>query len=908
MKQSILAKSLLVASLTLSALYTSVAQTPQQKSQEGVMEFNYARPLSYRIAGITVTGGKGYNEDVLINLSGLAVGDVVDVPGIAFSDAVRRYMRNGFFDNARIVATQTKGNEIWLEIQLTQRPRITSIAYTGTTKSETKELETRTGLRPEMQLTPNIIDRTKTIVKKYFDEKGYLDMAVEITQTPDLSQENHVIVTVAIDKKSKVHVQQIDFVGNEKLSDNTLKAAMKKTNEVFSLRKGRFINSFLEIFSQKKFVEKDYKEDLQNLLARYHEAGYRDAEILSDTIIKDPNNPKRVRLQINIDEGKRYFIKDLRFVGNTKYPTEYLNALLGIKPGEIYNQKRLEKRISIDEDAVANVYYNNGYIFAHIDPVETAIVGQDSVRLDLRVTEGPQATISKIIIKGNDLVYENVIRRELYTKPGKLFSKEDLMNSYMALNQLDQFDPEKSAPKPIPNPQDGTVDIEYDLEPKRSDKFEMSFGWSQAGILASVGVRFTNFSMNNLFHPSMYKGVIPQGDGQTLSLNISSNGRYYQQYGLSFIDPWFGGKHPNYFSANIFFSRQTAIDTKYYNNQISSSGYYNPYYYGAGYGGYGYGGYGGYGGYDPYGYGYGNGGAIMENSYNPNQSLSILGTSVGLGKRLSWPDNWFMIYGSLSYNFYHLSDWVYDTFEGFHNGNANDLNFTLRLSRSSLDNPVYTRRGSDFSLSVSATPPYSLLDGVNYADPRLPSETRYRFVEYHKWRFTGRVFSSLMNPQLVQYTPVLMNRIDMGILGSYTPYKRSPFGTYYMGGDGMGGYVGSYMNETIGLRGYKNGSIAGNNYNYATAFMRLTTELRMPIVFQGQTNIWALAFLEAGNAWSYIADFNPFDLKRSAGLGVRVTLPMIGLLGVDWGYGFDRPNLSNERGGSNVHFVLNREF
>ena len=707
---------------------------------------------------------------------------------------------------------------------------------------------------------------------------------------------------IVIDKKSKIKVAEIIFKGNEALSDAQLRKAMKKTNEVFSLSKGRAWSSILEMFSSKKFIEKEYREDLNNIIKRYQEAGYRDAEILSDTIYRDGN--KRIKIEIALNEGKKYYISSLRFVGNTKYPSDFLTSVLGIKAGDTYNQKRLDSRLVSDEDAVAKLYYNNGYIFARIDPVETA-VKDDSVALDLRIMEGPQATINKVIIKGNDILYENVIRRELYTKPGKLFSTDDLMNSYMALNQIDQFDPEKSVPTPIPNPQDGTVDIEYKLEPKRSDKFEISLGWSQAGLILRVGLKFTNFSIYNLFHPEMYKGIIPQGDGQTLAIDAMTNGRYYQQYGISFIDPWFGGKKPNYFSTSIFYSRQTALDTRYYNNQIGYGGYgfYDPYGYGyGGYGGYGYGGY-GYGGYG----GYGNN-ALMENAYNPNQSLQILGASIGFGKRLNKPDNWFQLYLSANYNLYMLKDWIYDTFRGFHDGNANDISFQIRFSRTSIDNPIYTRRGSDFSLSLTATPPYSLFDKKDYSDPRLSSKERYRFIEYHKWRFSGKVFTPLLNPSLVQYTPVIMTRFDMGFIGSYTRYKLSPFGTYYMGGDGMSGYVGSYMNETIGLRGYANGAIAGNNYDYAYSFLRLTAEFRVPILFKGQTNIWALAFVEAGNAWSEIADFNPFALKRSAGVGVRITLPMIGLLGVDWGYGFDRPNGSMQRGGSNVHFILGQEF
>ena len=587
-----------IASPAVKAQQDSTLQKPSAPFQ-----VDYLRPVSRRIADIKILGGEGYASSVLISLSGLNVGDVVEVPGIAFSDAVRRFMRNGYFDNAQIVIAKEQGSDIWVEIRLKQRPKISSINYVGVKQSERKELEQRTGLRAEMQLTPNIVDRTKQIIKKYFEEQGYSNMAVEVQQQTDLSRQGYVLVTVNIDKKNKIKVDNIEFVGNKALSDNALRAAMKQTNEVFNLSKGRFWSSIVEIFSPKKYIETEYKADLEKLVARYHEAGYRDAEIVSEEVTPVSGNDKRVKIRIQIDEGKKYYIKDLRFVGNTKYSSDYLMAVLGVKAGELYNQKKLESRLLSDEDAVSNLYYNNGYIFAHIDPIETNVTA-DSVMLDLRVVEGPQATINKVLIKGNDLVYDNVIRRELFTKPGKLFSKEDLMTSWMSLNQLNQFDPEKSIPKPVPNPQDGTVDIEYNLEAKRSDKFELSFGWSQAGLIASVGIQFTNFSIYNLFHPNMYKGFIPQGDGQTLAVSATTNGRYYQQYSIQFMDPWFGGKRPNFFSTRLFYSRQTALDTKFYNNQIGAIGY-NPYGYGN-YGGYGYGGY-GYGGYGGYGGGYGEG-------------------------------------------------------------------------------------------------------------------------------------------------------------------------------------------------------------------------------------------------------------------------------------------------------------
>ncbi len=865
---------------------------------------DYTRPIYKEIAGIEITGAQGIDQTLLLNIAGLSIGELVEVPGAVFSDAVRRFMRNGYFANAQIYATKYEGNKVWIRIHLTQHPRISQVTITGAKKSEKEDIEKNMAPRQGTQLTPNIEDRTKQLITKYYNQKGYSEMSVEIKSEPDITKENFVNVHISIDRKDKTKIANITFEGNNNLSAATLKAAMKKTNEVFRLSGDRWLTSIKELFSTKKFVQELYEEDLNNLISAYHNHGYRDAEIVSSSISQDPENANRINIHIKVNEGTCYRIKNIRIVGNTKYPSDLLQHVLNVRPGDVYDQGKLNDRLFVDEDAVANLYYNNGYLFAGIDPVETAVTG-DSVSLDLRITEGPQATIDKVIINGNTQLYEEVIRRELHTKPGKLFSREDLMNSWMALNQLGHFDPEKSTPTPIPNQQSGTVDIEYNLTPRNNDKFEASIGFSQAGFIGRVGINLTNFSISNLFNPNGKRSFLPQGEGQQLSISAMSNGRYYQQYNIQFSDPWFGGKRPNYFSVSAFYSMQTALDTRYYNNQIGS---YAGYGYGYGYDRYGYGGYGRYGynnGYGGYGYG---GQDLMEKSYNPNQSLHIAGTSVGFGKRLNWPDNWFMFYTSLNYTFYYLRDWVYDTFEGFHNGMANDINLNLRLSRNSIDNPVFTRRGSDFSLSVTATLPYSLWDGVNYADPNLNAARRNRFVEYHKWRFSGKVFSPLLNPATVKYTPVFMNRFDMGFIGSYNSNKRTPFGNYYMGGDGMSGYVGGYMSETIPLRGYRSGSIAGNNYNYAYAFLRLVSELRIPVLFQSQYNAWILLFAEAGNAWRNVEDFNAFNLKRSAGVGFRITLPYLGLLGLDWGYGFDKPDGSSSRGGSNISFVLGQEF
>ena len=896
-----LALTLVVSALPLIGQEQKVDTLKVSGERIDFPSVDYAHPTTKIIADVKITGAPSYDDFVLKSLSSLSPGDEIQIPGIAITNAINRYMQYGYFSNAKIVATKYVGNYVWLEIQLTENPRIGTVTFSGIGKSDREELEKRVGLRKGTQISPNIFERTRQLIKKYFDEKGYREMKLSIKQEPDLKEKNFSNITIDIDKSGKTKIAEIHFNGNSVLSDNQLKRAMKKTNETFSFK--RLKSSFLEIFDSKKLVDDEYRKDLQNLITRYHKAGYRDAEILSDSIVPRQDGSRKSDIYINIHEGQKYYIKDIRFIGNTKYNSEALRQILGMKSGDVYDQSRLTERLQSDEDAVMNLYYNNGYLFAGIDPVETNVEG-DSVSLDIRVTEGPQATINKIIIRGNDLVYEDVIRRELYTKPGQLFSREDIMNSVRLLNQLGHFDAEKSIPNPVPDQQNGTVDIEYDLVPKSNDQLNLSIGWSQTGLIGTVGFTFTNFSIQNLFRPSMYKGIIPQGDNQKLSIQAQTNARYYNQVSISFSDPWFGKKRPNLLSVSAHYSRSTAIDSRYYSQQMNNYySAYSPYGYG-----YGYGRYSGYGYGDSY-YRNGAGSTLYENSYDSDKSLTMLGFSIGNGRRLSWPDNWFQVYTSLNYNHYRLNNWIYNTFENFHDGTANDVNLEFRVERNSIDNPTYTRRGSEFSFSVALTPPYSSWDGKDYSSSMLPEAERYKWLEYHKWKFSGKMYIPLLNPMTVKRTPVLMTRVEGGIISSYNKYKRSPFGTYYVGGDMMSSSMSSYMNETISLRGYANGSIAGSQYDYAYSYFKTALELRYPLIFEQSTTIWVLGFLEAGNAWRENNRYNPFDLKRSAGVGVRIMLPMVGLLGIDWAYGFDRPNaFSNSRGGSNIHFVLGRDI
>ena len=840
-------------------------------------------PKKYEIADIKVEGVKNYEDYVLIGLSGLSVGQTISVPGDEITSAIKRYWRHGLFSNVQITAEKIEGNKIWLKISLTQRPRISEIRYHGVKKSERQDLETRLGLVKGSQITPNLVDRAKTLIKRYFDDKGFKNAEIIISQKDDVSNENQVIVDVNIDKKEKVKVHEITIVGNKAIKTSKLKRVMKKTNE-----KGKLKN----LFRTKKFINEKYEEDKQLIIDKYNELGYRDAVIVVDSV--SPYDEKTVNVYIEIEEGDKYYLRNVTWVGNTLYPSEQLNYLLRMKKGDVYNQKLLNERLSTDEDAIGNLYYNNGYLFYNLDPVEINIDG-DSIDLEMRIYEGRQATINKIKINGNDRLYENVVRRELRTRPGQLFSRDDLMRSMREIQQMGHFDPENIQPDIQPDPMNGTVDIAYNLVSKANDQVEFSAGWGQTGVIGKLSLKFTNFSLANLLHPGdNYRGILPQGDGQTLTVSGQTNARYYQSYSISFFDPWFGGKRPNSFSVSAFYSRQTDISSRYYNDS-----YYNNYYNSI---------YSGYGGYGMYNYGnYNN----YENYYDPDKSIQMWGLSIGWGKRLKWPDDYFTLSAELAYQRYILKDWQYFPVT---DGKCNNISLNLTLARSSIDNPLFPRQGSEFSLSAQITPPYSLFDGRDYkgyynSNGSITQDNRnklYNWIEYHKWKFKAKTYTALMDYTTHPKSLVLMSRVEFGLLGHYNKYKKSPFETFDVGGDGMTGYS-SYATESIALRGYENSSLTPYG-SEGYAYTRLGIELRDPLMLETSTNIDVLGFLEAGNAWNDINKFNPFDLKRSAGVGVRIFLPMIGMMGIDWAYGFDKVFGSSSAGGSHFHFVLGQEF
>lgn len=861
----------------LAALLFSVGAVAQEKIVNP--EISYAgTPRTGVLGGIAVSGVEGYEDYMLASISGLTVGQKIELPGQAITDAVKRYWKHGLFSKVQIAADSIVGDKIYLHFYLALRPRVSTINYIGVKKSEREDLETKLGLLKGSQITPNMIDRAELLAKNYFDDKGYKNAEINIQQRDDVANKNQVILDIIIDKKEKMKVRQIIIEGNNNLSDSKIKGtlftkgAFAKTHEA-----GKLAN----IFKSKKYTPERYKTDKQNLIDKYNELGYRDATIVEDSVWNVDD--KHVSIYLKVDEGKKYYIRNITWVGNTVFSTDYLSRILGMKKGDVYNQKLMNKRLSEDEDAVGNEYWNNGYLFYNLQPTEVNIVG-DSIDLEMRIMEGNQAHINHVRINGNTRVYENVVRRELRTKPGDLFSKEALMRSAREMASMGHFDPEQINPDVKPNYEDGTVDINWDLVQKSNDQVEFSLGWGQTGVIGRIGLKLNNFSMANLFNKNKeHRGILPVGDGEVLSIGAQTNGTYYQSYNASYSTNWFGGKRPIQFTVGAYFSKQTDVSSNYYNSAYMNN-YYN------------------------YLYGWGNSyNNYYENFYDPDKYVKLLGVSVGWGKRLRWPDDYFQLSVELAYQRYMLKNWQYFIVT---NGNCNNLNLGITLSRVSTDNQLFPRRGSEFMASLTITPPWSAFSHKDYknlaTNPKSPNYTaeqqeKYRWVEYHKWKFRAKTYTALTNGQKCF---VLMTRVEFGILGSYNKYKKSPFETYYMGGDGMSGYSTGYAEETIGLRGYDNGSLTPYGYE-GYAYDRFTLELRYPFLL-GNTTIYGLGFLEAGNAWNDTKDFNPFDMKRSAGIGVRIYLPMVGLMGIDWAYGFDK--VFGTKGGSQFHFILGQEF
>jgi outer membrane protein insertion porin family len=839
---------------------TNVHTDYAQDAAFSPIDLDFQHPKEYILSQVTISGNNNYDDYVLIGYSGLKIGEKILIPSDVTSSVVQRFWKQGLFSNVRLEIASIQGNRIWLNIHLDQRPKISEINVTGAKKKEKEEFEKGLGISKGSQVTPYLIDKAKKNITKYYLDKGYYHVKVSVVPREEDGAET--IIDINIEKGEKVRVNHLYITGNDSVSTRKLDRAMKKTNDRHNI---------LNLFRSKKFIPAEYENDKVLFIDKYNELGFRDAVIVADSVrpytSSEKNEKKYVNVYITVEEGKRYYFRNIDWIGNTVYSTEHLQRVLGIKKGDVYNQQKLNQRLNEDEDCVSNLYLDNGYLFFNMQPFETNIVG-DSIDMEIRIMEGRQATINRVNIEGSEHLYEHVVRRELRTKPGDLFSKSDIMRSMRELAATGHFsaEPGKMDIKTVPDPENGTVDLTYVLESKRNDQIELSAGWGQTGVVGILRLKFTNFSLRNIFNFKRYR-PLPQGDGQTLMLSAQTNGMYYQAYSIAFTEPWLGGKRPNSFTFSANYSIQSGVSSTY-------APQYSDYYYS-----------------DNSWYSY---------DYDPDKYIKTLGINAGIGTRLNWPDDYFTLYGQISYLNYNLSHWDYFA---LNTGVANNFNISAILSRNSLNQPIYPSKGSDISLSVALTPPYSLWDGIDYEN--ADDQTKYRWIEYYKIKFKSRFFVPLTRDNKL----VFMGRAEFGFLGYYNINKRSPFETFWVGGDGMSGYSSTYATETVALRGYANGSLtptyddggqAGNIYT------RFSVELRYPLLMKETTMIWVLGFAEAGNCWRDYKDFNPIDLKRSAGVGIRVYMPMFGLLGVDWAYGFDKVN--GQVSGSQFHFVIGQEF
>lgn len=807
---------------------------------------DYSTMDDYIIGGITVSGVRFLDLNALIGLSGLRIGQEVSVPGEQITTAVKKLWQQGLFSDVRITVNRFVSDTVYLDIALQERPRISSIRYNGLKNTESQDITEKINMPVGSQLTTFLLNNTRKIISDHFVEKGFLNTKVDFVQKDDPDQPNNIILTIDVNKNEKVKIADIAFEGNDSFEDKQLRRKMKNTKK-----------KNLNFFKASKYIGDKYDEDKESLYTFYNDNGYKDFKILSDTMF--PVSDDRVKLMLKVEEGSQYFLRNIEWVGNSVYKKEDLERRLNIKKGSVYNQSNISDRLNGTggaQDAVSNLYQDYGYLFSRLTPVEAKVEG-DSVDLEIRIYEGDQAYLNNIIISGNTRTNEHVARRELYTLPGDLFSKDKIIRSIRQLGVIGHFDPEKINPTPLPDPANGTVDLLYKLEERANDQFEVSGGWGAGMLIGTIGVRFNNFAMRNFFKLNEWRPY-PSGDGQSLSIRAQSNGRLYQSYNISFSEPWLGGKKPNSFSTSLYRSIMT------------------------------------------------NGKKKSDEAY---QSMIIDGATIGLGKRLEWPDDFFSIYGELNYQSYKLKDFTYYSFL-FENGSSNLFSLTTRLIRfSTSPNLIYPRSGSSFTLSLQLTPPYSLISGANLLNAE--DEVKYNWIEFHKWIFKADYYFPITRDDKL----VLNTKFAFGYLGYYNKdIGPSPFENFYLGGDGMTGYS-FYGREVISLRGYTNGSLTPSDpvrgVPSGNVYSKLTFEVRYPISLNQQATVYALAFLEAGRAWYKLSDYNPFRMNRAAGFGLRANLPMFGLLGIDWGYGFDEvpdPSRYSNANKSQFHFVIGQQF
>ena len=792
----------------------------------------------YYIRRINLHGVKYLNHDILKSSAGLQEGDSVYLPSKFISNAMQRLWAPRYFSDVQIGAT-IEGDSLDLEVFLKERPRILNWSITGVSKSKAKDLQEEVlKLRRNTELSDYVIDKNVKLIKEHYASKGFLTCEVDVRITNDTIYEQCVNVTFDIDRGPKVRVGVINFEGNDNFDDKRLRRTFKKTHQKSIL-----------FFQNRKLIDEDYEADKELLMDFYNSRGYRNATILSDSIYYIDD--RTLGIDITVSEGNKYYIRNINWVGNSVYTTEQLSAMFGVQPGDVYDKKSMHQRLGIgkemnpEEMSISSLYNNNGYLMSQIEPAEI-IVGPDSLDLEIRIFEGKPFTINEVGISGNVRVNDEVIRRELYVRPGDLYNRALLMQTMRTLMGMGHFDEQAIIPD-IQPVSDELVNINWPLQEKASDQFNIAGGWGSGTFVGSVGITLNNLSMRNFFKKGAWRPY-PSGQNQRLAISGQTNGTYYKALSLSFTDPWLGGRRPNSFTLSGYISEQN-----------------NAYY-------------------------------VWQNATMYYRSM---GLAIGLGKRLTWPDPYFTFYGELGYQRYGLKGWTSFIMS---EGVSNTLSLKLVLQRSSVDSPFFSRSGSEFTLSVQATPPFSLWDGKDYADPNLSDQDRYRWIEFHKWLLKARWYFPMTQDQKL----ILMLGAEMGYLGNYNNNKVSPFERFEIGGDGMTGY-NIYGVDIISMRGYEDGALDPSNY-YSVAYNKYTMELRYPIIMKPQSSIYVLGFLEGGNGFNSWKEFSPFKIKRSAGVGVRLYLPIVGMLGIDWGYGFDPAYGKTERSGSQFHFVMGQQF
>jgi outer membrane protein insertion porin family len=808
--------------------FTFCVANAQIKIGGDTNKIDYANPKEFVIGGITVTGAEHMDKNVLTLISGLSVGDKVQVPGQKISDAIKNIWKQGLFEDVKIRETKFEGDKIFLDISVVEKPRLAKFTFRGISKSDATDLRDKLKLVRGKVVTDFLLSDIKQTVISEYVSKGYSNVSVVVDEKADSNLANSVVLYVNIKRGERVKIEDIFFKGNTAISEAKLRHAMKNTKR----------KRWYSVFHPSKMIADDYAEDKQKIIEKYNSKGYRDAKIVKDTIYKS-SVPNRLNVEITINEGKRYYFGNITWIGNSKYNSKVLSEILGIKRGDIYNSSLLNQRLNANPNGsdVSSLYMDNGYLFFQVTPEETR-VQNDTIDLEMHIYEGNQARVNNVTVSGNDKTNDKIIMRQIRTLPGDLFKRSDVMRTERELAQLGYFDPEKMNVVPTPNPENGTVDINYVVAEKSADQLELSGGWGGGlGLVGTAGISLNNFSIANAFKKGEWR-PIPTGDGEQLSLRFQSNGLPYQSLNLSFSQPWVGGKHPNSLTVSLFTTTES-------NGQPSSS--------------------------------------------PSRQSINIKGASLGFGLPLKFPDDYFSLLASINYQYYTVRN--YGSIFIFNDGNANSLSGKLQLMRNSIDKPIFEEEGSSLKMSIEATPPYSLTflrQSQNYTD--MPLTQKFKWLEFWKFKFTDSWYTRITNFKSTEgkqgHNLVLYAKVGFGLMGFYNPeIGYSPFNRFYLGGGGLTGYSIIDGREIIALRGYNDGSLSPSTG--AVSVTKYTMELRFPISLNPQATVYTIAFLDAGNSWSALNQFNPFQLYRAAGVGVRVFLPMFGLLGFDYGWRFD---------------------